>query len=110
MPLSEKARIEAYIPDLPSDSYQKLIETLEQEFTYTFGGCTLVRNLSGSYQSHLGLPIQDRLNLIYTDAPFTHNEEWLLLSRYTDILRQIAFKALEEEAVLIAVLKVYHSE
>lgn len=110
MPLSEKARIEAYLPDLPSPAYQELLEALEQEFTYTFGGCTLVRGLSGSYQSQLGLPIQDRINLLYTDAPFTFDEGFDPLSRYADALRQAAFGALEEEAILVVAHKVYRSE
>ena len=37
MPLSEKARIEVYIPDLLQQTYQNLLNALAQEFTYTFG-------------------------------------------------------------------------
>ena len=110
MPLSERARVEVYLPDLPSPAYQELLDALEQEFTYTFGGCTLVRGLSGSYQSPLGLPIQDRINLLYTDTPFTFDEGFNRLSRYADALRRTAFDALEEEAILVVVYKVYHSE
>jgi hypothetical protein len=110
LPLSERARIEAYLPDLPSPVYRELLEALEQEFTYTFGGCTLVRGLSGSYLSQLGLPIQDRINLLYTDTPFSFDAEFVKLSRYTDALRQTAFEALEEEAILIVAYKVYHAE
>jgi hypothetical protein len=110
LPLSEKARVEVYLPDLPSAAYQELLDALEQEFTYTFGGCTLVRGLSGSYQSQLGLPVQDRVNLLYTDTPFTFDEGMSRLSYYTDALRQTAFEALEEEAILVVALKVYHSE
>ena len=40
MPLSEKARIEVYLPDVSRPEYQELLAELEQEFTYTFGGCT----------------------------------------------------------------------
>ena len=110
MPLSERARVEVYLPDLPSPAYQELLDALEQEFTYTFGGCTLVRGLGGSYQSQLGLPIQDRINLLYTDTPFTFEEGFDKLSRYADALRQTAFEALEEEAILVVAYKVYHSE
>ena len=49
MPLSEKARVEVYVPDLPSPAYQNLLDALEREFTYTFGGCTIGRGLHGSY-------------------------------------------------------------
>ncbi len=33
--------MEAYIPDRPSDAYQHLLEALDREFTYAFGGCTI---------------------------------------------------------------------
>ena len=49
MPLFEKARVEVYLPDLPKPAYQELLEALDREFTYTFGGCTIVRGLEGSY-------------------------------------------------------------
>jgi hypothetical protein len=51
LPLSERARVEVYLPDLPSAAYQELLERLELEFTYSFGGCTLIRGLSGSYSA-----------------------------------------------------------
>lgn len=110
MPLSEKARVEVYIPDLPSPAYQNLLDTLEQEFTYTFGGCTIVRGLHGSYLSEAGFPMEDRISVIYTDAAirFDHNLE--ALSRFMDKLRQATFTALAEEAVLIAAFKVYHAD
>ena len=62
MPLSEKARIEMYLPDLPPVAYRDLLDALNQEFTYTFGGCTIVRGLDGSYLSRLGLRIRDHIN------------------------------------------------
>ena len=86
MPLSEKARIEVYIPDLPQQIYQNLLDALAQEFTYTFGGATIIRGLDGSYLSRLGV------------------------RRYTDALREAAFEALTEEAILVVVLQVYHAE
>lgn len=109
MPLSERARIEVYLPDLPSAAYQELLDALELEFTYTFGGCSLLRGLNGSYQAQLGFPIEDRVNLLYTDAPFAFDEGFDRLSRYADALRQTAFEALDEEAILVAAYKVFHS-
>lgn len=110
MPLSERARVEVYLPDLPSPAYQELLNVLEQEFTYTFGGCTLFRGLNGNYLSQLGLPIEDRINLLYTDTPFSFEEGFEKISRYADALRQTAFEALNEEAILVAVYKIFHSE
>ena len=110
MPLSEKARIEVYLPDVPRAAYQDLLGALEQEFTYAFGGCTTARGLEGNYLSQLGLRMRDRINLVYTDTPFTFEENFARLSRYADELRGAAFEALEEEAVLVAVFQIYHSE
>ena len=42
MPLSEKTRIEVYLPDLPLPAYQKLLEALRREFTHSFGGSTMM--------------------------------------------------------------------
>jgi hypothetical protein len=110
LPLSEKARVEVYLPDLPSATYQDLLSALEQEFTYAFGGCTIVRGLDGSYLSQAGAQIQDRINLIYTDTPYTFEENFEVISAYADKLRDAAFTALEEETVLVAAIKVYHAE
>ncbi|HLJ55590.1 MAG TPA: hypothetical protein VKT77_11175 [Chthonomonadaceae bacterium] len=109
MPLSAKARLEIYLPDLPSLLCQELLEAFRGEFTYTFGGCTVVSGLHGSYQSRLGIPIEDRVNLIFTDTPFVFDTEIEKISRYADALREIAFAALDEEAILVVAFKVYHS-
>ena len=109
MPLSEKVRIEVYLPELPRQAYQDLLEELGQEFTHTFGGCTVVRGLEGSYLSRVGLRIRDRVNLIYTDMPFSLEEHFEQVSRYADNLRDAAFDALDEEAVLVTMSKVYHA-
>jgi hypothetical protein len=107
LPLSEKARVEVYVPDLLLPAYENLLVSLEQEFTYTFGGCTIVRGLHGSYLSEAGFPIADRINLIYTDASIRFEPNLTALSRFTDKLRQAAFDALQEEAVLVVAHKVY---
>ena len=109
MPLSAKARIEVYLPDLPKPVYQRLLQAFTEDFTYTFGGCTIVRGLDGSYLSNFGQIIPDRINLIYTDTPFAFQENFILLSDYTDKIREAAFEALDEEAILVAVLQIYHS-
>jgi hypothetical protein len=57
LPLSEKARIEIYVPDLSIGAYPRLLDELDREFTYTFGGCTIIRGLDGSYLSRLGVKI-----------------------------------------------------
>jgi hypothetical protein len=109
LPLLAKARIEVYLPDLLKPSYQNLLQAFDDEFTHTFGGCTIVRGLDGSYLSNFGEKIQDRINLIYTDTPYSFQENTNLLSNYMDELRRAAFDALEEEAVLVVVWQIYHS-
>jgi hypothetical protein len=109
LPLSVKARVEVYSPDLPKPIYQELLRTLAEEFTFSFGGCTIIRGLDGNYLSKFGQIISDRINLIYTDTPFDFQENFAALSNYSDELRKSAFKALEEEAILVAVHEIYHS-
>lgn len=110
MPLSEKARIEVYLPDLPRLKYQDLLDALTEEFTYAFGGCTIIRGLDGSYLSQAELPIQDQINLIYTDTPYSFDENFETVSAYADKLNRAALTALDEEAILIVASQVYHSE
>jgi len=110
LPLFERGRVEVYVPDSPLPAYQDLLERLEKEFTERFGGCTVQRGLSGNYLSQSGQLIQDRVNLIYTDTPYSFTQNLPLLSRFADELRTNAAEALEEEAILVAVMPVYHSE
>ena len=109
MPLSAKGRIEVYLPDLPKSSYKNLLQAFDDEFTYNFGGCTIVRGLESSYLSKSGQPIKDRVNLIYTDTPYSFLDNLELLSTYTEKLRKTAFEALDEEAGLVIAWQVYHS-
>lgn len=110
MPLSEKARIEVYLPDIPTPAYQDLLTALDREFTFSFGGCTTIRGLDGSYLSHRGQQIRDRVSLIYCDLPFAFEDNRRRIARYADRLRDAAFQALAEEAILVAVLEVHHAE
>ncbi len=110
MPLSEKARIEVYLPDLAHPACPELLGALEREFTYAFGGCTLVRGAEGNYLSRLGAVMRDRVNLLHCDAPFAFESNFATLSDYADELRDAALRALQEEAVLVAVFRVYHAE
>jgi hypothetical protein len=45
------------------------MRSFEEEFTYAFGGSSIVRGLEGSYLSQSGERIADRINLLYSDAP-----------------------------------------
>jgi hypothetical protein len=99
-----------YVPDLPAQGYRALLEALEREFSFTFGGCTIVHGLDGRYLSQAGDVVHDRVNLIYTDAPFSLRGRRDSVARYAGELKAAAFEALEEEAVLVAVSVIFHSE
>lgn len=109
MPLSERARVEVYLPDLPRAIYHDLLAALTQEFTYTFGGCTIIGGLEGSYLSQGGLPVRDGINLIYTDTPYAFETNFEIISTYADRLKAAVFAALEEDAILVAVMRTYHA-
>jgi hypothetical protein len=110
LPLSERARLEVYVPDLPRAAYQALLAALTREFTYTFGGCTIMSGLDGSYLSQAGLHVRDRINLIYTDAPYAFEKNFQIISRYADSLKAAAQAGLEEDTVLVAAIKTYHAD
>jgi hypothetical protein len=110
LPISEKARVEVYLPDLPRPAYRRLLERLDSEFAHTFGGCTTLRGLDASYLSRKGLSISDRINLIYTDAPLSIRENFTQFSKYGETLHLAVHDTLEEEAVLVVMFSVYHVE
>ena len=110
MPLFEKARIEVYIPDLRTEAYQDLIDAFEEEFTYSFGGCSIMRGLDGSYLSQQGTHVRDRVTLVYTDLPLPFDKNMNAISVYSDELRNAAYQALDEESILVTALKVFHSD
>jgi len=101
LPLLERVRVEAYIPDLPVAAYRDLLLSFEEEFTFSFGGCTIARGLEGSYLSRSGAKTPDRINLIYTDLPLALSTNFDTIARYADELKQAAIEALSEEAILL---------
>jgi hypothetical protein len=109
LPLLERVRVEVYIPDLPADAYHNLLQSFEDEFTYAFGGCTIVSGLEGSYLSKNGTRVPDGINLIYADLPVALSTNFDQMARYTGKLREVSLEALAEESVLIAVTQVYHA-
>ena len=110
MPLSEKIRIEIFIPDLPDPIYGRILEEFGDELSYAFGGCT-VSSTSGKYHSDSGLILPDRINILFTDAPFKWAKDRDVIKRYAEELRGIIEQTLkEEEAILISVYPVYHIE
>lgn len=109
MPLSERARIELYLPDVDRAEYRDLLSTLQSEFTYTFNGSSVVRGVDGTYLSRAGHIVSDKVNVLYTDATIDPDKAFETVSEYADHLRDIVSRALREEAVLVVVHKVFHS-
>jgi len=109
LPLFERARVEVYVPDLPVPHYRNLLLSFEEEFTYAFGGCTIVRGLDGRYISRAGVKTPDRINLIYADLRIALSTNFESAARYADELKQAAVEALNEESVLVAVGQIYHA-
>ncbi|MGH9942551.1 MAG: hypothetical protein ACRD9R_09390 [Pyrinomonadaceae bacterium] len=108
MPLSERARIEVYVPDLAISNYRRMLESLEEEFTYTFGGCTVIRGIEGSY-ARGNLKTRERVNLVYADTAFDFSDNFECVASYADQLKQAASEALAEEAILVVVQRIYHA-
>jgi hypothetical protein len=109
LPLSSKARIEIYLPDKPKRTYKKLREVFEKEFLETFGGCTVIKDIKGLYLSGDGQTDADKILLLYADTPFEFRRNRAALGKYTDELKEVAYKTTNEESILIVVHEIYHS-
>lgn len=110
MRLFEKVRIEVFIPDLPDPSYHRLLDQLETEFSYAFGGYTVV-SASGSFRSASGLILPDKINILFADAKLELQRDRLLVGQYAERVRSAVQRALErEKAVLVSVYNVFHDE
>jgi len=110
LPLSEKVRIEIFIPDLPDPAYRRLLEELAGELTYAFGGCTIL-SATGKYRSSEALILSDKIYILFADAQLSWARDRLALEQYVDWLKRAAQRALvKEEAVLVSVYSVCHGE
>ena len=109
MPLSAKARIEIYLPDKQERIFVKLREAFEKEFLETFGGCTVIKDIKGLYLSDEGKTDIDKILLLYADTPFEFRRNRAALGKYTDELKEVAYKTTNEESILIVVHEIYHS-
>ena len=110
MPLSEKVRVEVFIPDLPDPVYVSLLEQLGDELSYSFGGCTVI-SAAGKYRLTSGAILPDTVNILFSDLPFLWDKDRLVIAQYVERLKSAVEGALErEEAVLIAMYPVCHAE
>ena len=109
MPISARARIEIYLPDVPKRVYRNARRAFEKGFLETFGGCTVIKGIKGLYLSADGKTETDKIVLLYTDTPFEFRKNRAALSKYTDELRDVAYQTTNEESILIVVHEIYHS-
>ncbi len=110
MPLSEKVRIEIFIPDLPDQTYSSILENLGNELTAAFGGCTVILSV-GKYRTIDGVILPDKINILFSDTPFHWGRDRLIIEQYSERLRLSVKRSLqEEESILVSIYPVYHSE
>ena len=109
LPLLKRARIEVYLPDKRERVYRRLGKAIEQEFLFTFGGCTVIRDIKGLYLNSGERRETDKITLIYSDMPFGLSRNMMLISGYADAVREACSEALPEQSVLVVVQEVMHS-
>jgi hypothetical protein len=108
LPLSEKIRIEIFVPDLPDLIYHRLLEEFGDELSYAFGGCTITPG-SGKFRSASGLILPDKINILFTDTPFEWKKDRAVIEKYAEELQDVIQQALRnEETILITVYSIYH--
>ena len=109
MPLSERVRIEIFIPDLPDPAYGSILEQLGNELTYAFGGSTVIQT-NGKYRASDGLILPDKIQIHFSDTAFSWTRDRLLMELYAERIRNVVWRALsEEESVLVVAYPVYHA-
>jgi hypothetical protein len=110
LPLSEKTRIEVYIPDRKEKNYQNLLDVFADEFTEAFDGCTIVRGLEGRYLNDEGGKDIESMNMLYADLPLELEIYTNEVSLYVNEIKSAAHEVLEEESILVTVRTIYHAE
>lgn len=108
MPLSEKVRIEVYVPDRPETHYQNLLDAFADEFTEAFGGATVQRGFEGRYLYDAGEKIVEPMNVVYADLPLNLEKYRDEIAFYLSEIKQAAEEILEEEEILVTVRPLFH--
>lgn len=109
MLLSGKLRIEVFLPDNPDPAYKALLKHLQEEFTYSFGGCSVISGLEGQYRSEVDRStIVDRIHLLFVDTDLEYSPDQEELTKYLHHLYRTSYEALDEEAILISVYQIDH--
>jgi PII-like signaling protein len=108
LPLSEKVRIEIYVPDRAEANYQNLLDAFADEFTEAFGGATVLRGFEGRYSSDSGKEEIEKMNLVYADLPLSLAEHKNEITYYLEEIKTAAHEVLNEESILITARTIFH--
>ena len=108
MPLSEKVRIEVYVPNQKKPHYENLLDAFANEFTEAFGGATIIYNFEGRYSDENGGKIVESMNVVYADLPLSLSEFSSEIAVYAAEIQQAAHEVLEEESILVTVKNIFH--
>jgi hypothetical protein len=107
--LAEKTRIEVHVPGVPKGPVQKLIESIMEGFTQTFGRCIVIRARDSRYSTRQGLTLYDPTTVICADATLSFVKDRMYLAQYINQLHLAVQEELEEKSVLVAAHSIYHS-
>ena len=80
---------------------------MRHEMTWAFGGCSIIPGVRGTYRSTINSIIEDKVNILYTDLPFSLEKHFDLVSKYADTLHRAVANALDEETILVTLTKIY---
>jgi hypothetical protein len=107
--LVQRARIEAYLPLKLDPDYPYVLDWLILEFSYSFGGCTVLEYVGGYYLDLNGDIVADRINIVYTDTPLRLPQRRRLVEAYiADLMDFLKAHLYQEEAILITAYPVSH--
>jgi hypothetical protein len=97
------------LPRSNDAAYRLIRAAFEKEFLGTFGGCTLIADLKGSYLNESGGVDTDVVDLLYVETPFDLEEYRDEIAAYATALQEIVRKSTPEEAVLVVVHETLHA-
>jgi hypothetical protein len=104
-----RARIEAYLPSQTDPAYEDVLDWLVLEFSYSFGGCTILEDVSGYFLDRRGDVVLDRINIIYSDTPLELPKRQSLVESYIKgLMSFIQERLYREEVILITAQSVMH--
>ena len=105
-----KVRVEVYFPIRDDQVYKHYLDWVINELTRVHGGCTVLENMSGYYNSQTHEVLADRVNVVYSDfrLDWSKPTERAEVLHYCTILRQFLLENLWEEEILITAYPVSH--